>query len=461
MKHHAFAPRAAAAAMATAILLVGAATGASAAVSSTPAPVSPQVTTTVTAQQNTPTAPGAPTGLTATPGNGTVTLSWSAPSSDGGSPVDAYLIAGGPSPSGTSIQETVGGHTATLSGLTNGTAYSFSVHAQNAFGDGPAVTVTVTPTPGSGSVPGAPTGLATSSGDGFIALSWSPPASAGGSAVTGYHVYLGFSSSLVGAREFSTSGPSFRLSDAQNGSRYYIKVTALNAAGEGPGTLVASVIPGPHVVPAQPGPSRPTGLTAQARRGEVVLSWSPPPGGLKTGDGYLIYRGTSPGGEGAKPFVPNLIENTTSYTVAPLADGTRYYFQVALLDGNNQVSARSAEVSAVPGVGAGAAPGPPPGVGPGTRSNVDKAGQPTTAPLPAIDQAQHRPWSSPSAGLIVLLAALSLAATGGAVAIVLVQRRRRRDGRGYAPVPAPRRPHDDHPAGPPSRMEEMNGPRYR
>jgi hypothetical protein len=373
----------------------------------------------VTAQQNTPTAPGAPTGLTATPGNGTVTLSWSAPSSDGGSPVDAYLIAGGPSPSGTSIQETVGGHTATLSGLTNGTAYSFSVHAQNAFGDGPAVTVTVTPTPGSGSVPGAPTGLATSSGDGFIALSWSPPASAGGSAVTGYHVYLGFSSSLVGAREFSTSGPSFRLSDAQNGSRYYIKVTALNAAGEGPGTLVASVIPGPHVVPAQPGPSRPTGLTAQARRGEVVLSWSPPPGGLK--------------------------------------DGTRYYFQVALLDRDNQVSARSAEVSAVPGVGAGAAPGPAPGVGGGARSGGGKNTQPTAAPLPTAILDEHHSSSSPSAGLIILLAALSLAGTGGAIAIVLVQRRRRRHGPGYAPVPAPRHPHDDQRR----RVEELNGPRYR
>jgi Fibronectin type III domain len=466
MNQHAFAPRAAAVAMATAILLAGgAATGASAAVSATPAPVSPQVTTTTTAQQDTPTAPGAPTGLTATPGNGTATLSWSAPSSDGGSPVDAYLIAGGPSPSGTGIQEAVGGQTATLSGLTNGTVYSFSVHAQNAFGDGPAVTVTVTPTPGSaagaGSVPGAPAGLAPSSGDGFIALSWSPPASAGGSAVTGYHVYLGFSSSLVGAREFSTSGTSFRLSDAQNGSQYYIKVTALNAAGEGPGTPVTSVIPGPRVVPAQPAPSRPAGVTARARRGEVVLSWSPPPGGLKSGDGYLIYMGTSPGGEGANPSVRYLIENTTSYTIAPLTDGIRYYFQVALLDGNNRLSARSAEVSAVPGVGAGAAAGPPPGVGPGGKAGIGKAGQPSAAPLPSTDAVRHHAWPSLPAGLIILLAALSLAATGGAIAIVLVQRRRRRDGRGYAPVPAPRRPYDDQPAGPPSRMEELNGPRYR
>jgi len=459
MKFHAFSPRAAAAAAGITILLVGgAATGASAAVSSTPAPVSPQVTTTATAQQDTPVAPGAPTGLTATPGNGTATLSWSAPSSDGGSPVDAYLIAGGTSPSDTSISETVGGHTATLSGLTNGTLYSFSVHAQNAFGDGPAVTVTVTPQAAgtvTGAVPGAPTGLVTSYGDGFIALSWSPPASAGSSPVAGYHVYLGFSSSLVGARVFSTSGTSFRLSDAQNGSQYYLKVTALNAAGEGQGTPVTSVIPGPQTGPAKPGPSRPTGLTAQAHRGEVVLSWSPPPGGLVAGEGYLIYMGTSSGGEGAKPSVPYLIENTTSYTIAPLSDGTRYYFQVAMLDGSNKVSARSAEVSAVPGVGAGAAPGPPPGVG--AKSGVDKAGQPTASPIQVSDLVKRSASSSPPAGLIILLAALSLAATGGAIAIVLVQRRRRRHGQEHAPVPAPRRPHDDQR----SRAEQLNGPRYR
>jgi hypothetical protein len=61
--------------------------------------------------------------------------------------------------------------------------------------------------------------------------------------------------------------------------------------------------------------------------------------------------------------------------------------------------------------------------------------------------------------LLAGLAALSLAATGGATAIVLIQRRRK--GRGYAPVPAPRRPYDDEPAGPFGRTEEKSGPRSR
>jgi hypothetical protein len=379
--------------------------------------------------------------------------------------VDRYLIDGGTSPSADSITDNAGGHTATIGGLTNGTTYYFRVHAQNAYGDGPSVTVQVTPqgpgsAPSPGSVPGSPTGLKTSSGDGFIALSWSAPTSAGGSPITGYHVYLGYSPSLVGAREFTTSGTSFRLTDAENGSQYYFKVTALNAAGEGPGTPVASVIPGPRAVPAQPGPSRPTGLTAQARHGEVVLSWSPPKGGLKAGDGYLIYIGTSSGHEGAKPSVPYLIQYVTSYTVAPLKDGTRYYFQVALLAADNRVSARSAEVSAVPGAGAGSAAGPSASAGATTRSGGNTTTRPNATPLRNSGPAQDRTSASLPTGLVVLLAALVLAAAAGGATAVMLLRRRRHDRR-FGPVPAPRRPYDDQPAGQSGRTEEMNGPRYR
>jgi hypothetical protein len=383
--------------------------------------------------------------------------------------VDFYVIEGGTSPSGGGIAEKVGGagHTATISGLTNGTVYYFRVHAQNAYGDGVSATAPVTPqgpgsVPGSGSVPGPPTGLKASYGGGFIALSWSPPTSTGGSPITGYHVYLGSSPSLVGARVFPTSGTSFRDTDVENGSQYYIKVTALNAAGEGPPTPVTSVTPLPPDAP--PWPSRPTGLTAQARRGAVVLSWSPPKGGLQAGEGYLIYIGTSPGHESAKPSVPYLIQNATSYTIAPLKDGTRYYFQVALLDRNNRVSARSAESSAIPGAGAGSAPspaaGPPAGAGAPAGSGAGAAAQPSASPLRGTELAQDRTSSSLPAGLIILLVALTLAAAAGSTTAIILLRRQRYDRR-HGPVPAPRRPHDDPPARQYHRTEEMNGPRYR
>jgi len=456
MKHHAFSPRAAAAAAGMVVLLVGGtATGAMAAVTSASAS---------SARQGTPTAPGAPTGLTAAPGNGTATLSWSPPGSDGGSPVDFYVIEGGTSPSDDGILDKTGGHTATLSGLTNGTAYYFSVHAQNAFGDGASATVTVTPQ-GSGSVtasgsrPGSPTGLTTSSGDGFIALSWSPPASAGGSPVSGYHVYLGHSSSFAGAREFTTSGPSFRLTDAENGSLYYIKVTALNAAGEGPATPVTSVIPVPHAVPTRP--VAPSGLTARISHRSVILSWSQPGGGTKVSD-YLVYVGTRPVRSFMRSFDEVPDPRVHTYTVTGLPAGARYYFRV-LAVGATSVSLPSNETSVFLGAGTGTSAGS--GATSVSSSGVVTGsgaghGQPGAAPRSGTELAQDSASSGLPTRLIVLLVALAVAAAaGGAIAVMLL--RRRRHDRRYHPVPTPRRPYDDQPAGQFSRTEEMNGPRHR
>ena len=169
--------------------------------------------------------------------------------------------------------------------------------------------------------PGAPTGLTATPGNGTATLSWSAPTSDGGSPVTGYHVYLGHSSSFAGAREFTTSDPSFRLTDAENGSRYYIKVTALNAAGEGPATPVTSVIPVPHAVPTRP--VAPSGLTARVSHRSVTLSWSQPGGGTKVSD-YLVYVGTRPVRSFTRSFDEVPDPRVHTYTVTGLPAGARY-----------------------------------------------------------------------------------------------------------------------------------------
>ena len=107
--------------------------------------------TTTNTQPNGPTAPGQPGVPTGTAGLNNVTLNWSAPASNGGSPITGYRIQGqGDTASFETLVSNTGEDSTTnvIAGLTNDVAYQFRVAAINAVGVGPysGVSSAVTPT---------------------------------------------------------------------------------------------------------------------------------------------------------------------------------------------------------------------------------------------------------------------------------------------------------------------------
>jgi hypothetical protein len=111
----------------------------------------PSVAAIVRMNATPPTVPSAPTAVSASPGNGSASVTWTAPS-NGGSPITSYTItpyAGGVAQQATTISGNPPATSATITGLANGTSYTFTVSATNAVGPGPVSTPSNAVTPSS------------------------------------------------------------------------------------------------------------------------------------------------------------------------------------------------------------------------------------------------------------------------------------------------------------------------
>lgn len=168
--------------------------------------------------------PGNPAVVSATTGNASVTLAWTAPANDGGSPILDYTVT-----DGANITQSVPNDrtSVAVSGLTAGNIYKFNIKARNSIGKSSGVDfsqVTAVATP---SAPAAPTvSVSTTS----VTVSWVAPSS-NNSDITGYKVYLINNSGTDVGQPTAATNTSTTLTSVAVGT-YTAKVVATNSIGD-------------------------------------------------------------------------------------------------------------------------------------------------------------------------------------------------------------------------------------
>jgi Domain of unknown function (DUF4082)/Fibronectin type III domain len=188
--------------------------------------------------------PGAVSGVSAVAGGRTsANVTWSAPTSGGA--VSSYRITpyiGSQAQTPTIVSGSPPATTGTVTGLTTGTTYRFTVEAVNPNGSGPASPLSNPVTPLTAVAPAAPTAVSAEAASQRARVTWTTPSADGDSPITGYTItpYLGTEAQTPA--QAGPSATSATVTGLTNGSDYTFKVTATNAAGTSPASAASNVV---------------------------------------------------------------------------------------------------------------------------------------------------------------------------------------------------------------------------
>ncbi len=189
------------------------------------------------------TPPGQVTGVTATAGTNSASLTWSAPTTGG--PATTYTITpyiGSTAQTTTTVTGSPAPTSATVTGLTANTAYTFTVQASNTSGPGPVSAASNSVTPGQLSAPAAPTGVSANPAGSQALMSWTAPAN-GGSPITSYTItpFIG-STAQTPVQVNSGSATAATVSGLTNGVSYTFTVAATNSIGTGAASSATNAV---------------------------------------------------------------------------------------------------------------------------------------------------------------------------------------------------------------------------
>lgn len=257
------------------------------------------------------TVPGAPTIGTATAANGSISIAFTAPASNGGSAITTYTGSCAPTTAGTTRTATGAASPISVTSLSNGTTYDCTVTATNAVGASAAsATAQATPV----GPPPAPTiGVATP-GDQSASIAFTAPASNGGSAITSYTMSCTASTTTITGT--GASSP-IVVTGLTNGTAYSCSVKATNSAGLGTASGTVSVTP--RTVPAAP-----TIGTATPGNGNASIAFTAGSNGGSTITGYTVTctaagQTTRTGTGTSSPIAVSTLTNDVQYACSVVA----------------------------------------------------------------------------------------------------------------------------------------------
>ncbi|MEZ5238503.1 MAG: fibronectin type III domain-containing protein [Microthrixaceae bacterium] len=255
--------------------------------------------------------PDAPVGIDLTPGDRRIAVDLEIPS-DGGSSITGlqYRLDGGPWTDAGSLEAPF-----TITGLENGTAYTIEVRALNALGSGaPSEPATAT----ASTIASAPRSVTASADDARTTVSWEAPVDDGGTEIERYDVavFTAPGSGMPVALCSTADSTSCEIEGLENGTTYYVEVSAWNAVG--PGSLNT-----PRVAVTPLG--RPiVGIAAiNPAAGELVVDVDT----VDNGAPVITYEYRLDGGEWVSTS-----SSAEPFTIAGLETGTEYSVQVRALN---------------------------------------------------------------------------------------------------------------------------------
>ena len=264
---------------------------------------------------------------------GSADVTFTAPASDGGSPITSYEVTSSPGGITGTLSGASGG-TVNIKGLAIGTPYTFTVTASNAVytSESSVASSPVTPI----TTPGAPIiGTATTLSDSAISVAFTPPYNGGGSPITSYTV-----TSSPGGYTATGSASPIVVSGLNGGTGYTFTVTATNAAGtsdasgsSNQATTDTRISDAPIIGTATAGFEQATiTFTAPAHDGGAAIT------------SYVAT--SSPGGIRGTVSGPGSGE----ITVTGLTNGVDYTFTVTAVNENGTSAPSSASNSVTPNV---------------------------------------------------------------------------------------------------------------